>query len=105
MDKLYQLIMDTYGIAGIITLSPLIGVVMLAREVRRLTDELVKTTTTWSEKVSAAQQARIDDSKAISDRLMQVVTEQAALNKETNIALDRIGDAMSEQAAQLPPPR
>jgi hypothetical protein len=33
--------------------------------------------------------------KATTEKLIALISEQSALNKETNMALDRVGDALS----------
>jgi hypothetical protein len=47
-----------------------------------------------SDKVVASQALRVADGQAITSKLMEVVSEQSSLNKETNMALGRVGDLM-----------
>ena len=84
MEDLLQLIVKTYGLAGLIMLSPFIAVVFLWRH-----------NISQAKEIARINEQRVQDSKAISDKLMVIVGEQSGLNKETNMALERVGDMMS----------
>jgi len=85
MDELVQLIVKTYGIAGLIMLSPFLMLMYVWRHNQRLAAE-----------VSRVQESRVNDAKAISEKMLTMVEEQAGLNKETNIALDQVRDLLSK---------
>lgn len=89
MDELIQLVFKSYGIVGVIIFTPVIAVVFLWRHNQTL-----------QERLQTANDKRIDDSQKISDKLMAMASEHAALAKETNIALDRIGDMMTTVQTQ-----
>jgi hypothetical protein len=84
MEDLAQLILRTYGLVGLIILSPFIALVVLWRANVAL-----------QKSITALQEARIEDTKGISDRLITIVAEQSSLNKETNMALERVGDMLA----------
>lgn len=84
MEELIQLITKTYGIAGLIMLSPFVAVVFLWRHNLKLQDKL-----------ETSQEKRIKDARDVSDRLIKVAENQSSLSKETNMALENVGDALS----------
>jgi len=83
VDELVQLIAKTYGIAGLIMLSPFVMLGYVWKNNVKLHDQ-----------VSKVQEARVNDAKAMSDRMLELVGEQAGLNKETNIVLDQVRDLL-----------
>lgn len=88
MDELIQLIFKSYGLVGVILASPLVAVVFLWRHNQALQDKL-----------QAANDKRVEDAQRITDKLMLMSSEHASLSKETNLALDRIGDVLTTQNA------
>jgi septal ring factor EnvC (AmiA/AmiB activator) len=92
MEEIFLLIQKTYGIAGLILLSPFVGLVVMFRQNVRLQGDVVKATVENVE----SQKQRVKDAQDISNKLLEVVKEQSSLNTETNIALERIGDALNE---------
>lgn len=105
MEELVQLIVKTYGIVGIILLTPTVGCVFLWRHYihkERLHSESEKQ---WSEKIEqlgkghsekieSLQQKRIDDVKALSDAVQKIATEQSGMNRETNMLMERINETL-----------
>jgi hypothetical protein len=91
MEEFIHLITKTYGIAGLLLLSPAIAVVFLWRQSQTLQDKIMLA----QDRVNDVHQKRVDDAKAISEKLMTVVQEHAELSKETNIALERINDTFT----------
>ena len=114
MEDLIQLVFKTYGLVGILLFAPLIGVVYLWRDNKALNRMLLNNSksqaselaamsknhyadiTMAHDKTSAAQLLRVQDAQNIMTKLMELVSEQSSLNKETNIALDNIGDVLSK---------
>lgn len=92
MEEIFLLIQKTYGIAGLILLSPFVGLVIVFRHNTRLQTEVVKATIETVE----AQKQRVKDAQDVNVRLIEVIKEQSSLNTETNLALERIGDALNE---------
>ncbi len=84
MDDLILSIQKSYGLVGLFMISPIAAVVFLWRQ-------LLKT----QDKLEAAKDDRTNDAKAISEKLIALVGEQSALNKETTVALERVGDMLS----------
>jgi hypothetical protein len=102
MDELIQLIVKSYGIIGVIILSPMVATVYLWKENTKLHSDMIALTGKHADKlddagtrVTAAQDKRIADAQGITTKLMEMVSAQSALNKETNITLDRVGDMVS----------
>lgn len=102
MEELIALIAKTWGIAGILLAAPFFACWVLWRANAKLNERLVKSLevskeelTTVNEKVAKVQELRVNDAQSVTTKLMQVVSDQSALNKETNIVLDRVGDALS----------
>lgn len=95
MDELFQLFAKTYGIAGLLVLAPFIGIFYLWRQNVKL-----------HKSVGDVQEKRIEDAKAISTKLMEIVEEQGAQNRESNIALDQVRDLLMRITVQKDkPPR
>jgi single-stranded DNA-specific DHH superfamily exonuclease len=88
MEDLAQLIIKTYGIAGLIMLSPFVAVVFLWRH-------CVSQAKEQAAEISRINEQRVAEVKATTEKLIALISEQSALNKETNMALDRVGDALS----------
>lgn len=97
MDELLLLIQKSYGLVGVILFLPVFATIHLARENRTLQLAVVKAT----EQATEAQKQRVADSQAISTQLINVLKEQAALNTETNIGLERIVDVLSELQTRI----
>jgi hypothetical protein len=52
-------------------------------------------------RVVASQEKRVDESHAITNQLVELVSTHAASAKESAIALDRVGDLVSMLMAQF----
>lgn len=101
MDELVQLIAKTYGLAGLIMLSPFIMLGYVWKNNLKLHNDLAKVNTEMkavqeqrNADVTKVQEARVNDAKQISEKVIEMVEEQAGLNKETNIALDQVRDLL-----------
>jgi hypothetical protein len=115
VGELFELIQKTYGIAGLILLAPFGTTYLLYKDNKALRKEnsdlqkehaaeLDKTNDQWTEKfmaandkVVAAQVSRVQDAQGISSKLIATVSEQSALNRETNIILDRLTDYLPKR--------
>lgn len=84
MDELIALIAKTWGIAGLLILFPIFVVVLLYKENRRLHSERHET-----------DQQRVKDAQDVSAKMMSMAQEQASLNKETNMTLEKVGDLLA----------
>lgn len=91
MDDFIQLITKTYGLAGVLMFAPIIAVIYLWKHSQTLQDKLQLA----NDKVNEVHQKRVEDSKQVADKLMEMVQEHAELSKETNIALERINDTFT----------
>lgn len=130
MQEIFELILKTYGIAGILILAPFGAAIYLWRDNQSLNKDLIasaKESTTAAkessaklaetqaafvtklaeahtefskklseanDKVVAAQVQRVQDAQALTGKLMEIVSEQSSLNKETNNALERLHDVV-----------
>lgn len=95
MEELVQLIVKTYGVAGLIMLSPFAAVIFLWRHYIKVVEKHHKAIEDLQNKLHDLNQKRVDDAKAITERVITLVGEQSSLNKETNMALERVGDALA----------
>jgi single-stranded DNA-specific DHH superfamily exonuclease len=87
MEDLAQLVIKTYGIAGLIMISPFIAVVFLWRH-------CVSQAKEQAAEISRINEQRVAELKATTEKLVALISEQSALNKETNMALERVGDVL-----------
>jgi hypothetical protein len=106
MEELIQLVIKSYGVIGLVMLSPFVGVWFLWKQNQKLHDTIAALTSSSAERIVVAgdriveaQKQRVTDAQAIMDRLVTMVTEQSGLNKETNLALERLADLMSMMSA------
>ena len=106
MEELIQLILRTYGIAGLLLLLPVVAMVVLWRQNKALHDEVVTQT---NQAVEAQKQRVEDQNKRVADnermmqRLMDVVREQTVINTEVRVVLERL-DAFVDRSKGLSPP-
>lgn len=91
MEEFIQLISKTYGIAGLLLLSPTIAVIYLWRHLQKMEDRYQAAL----DRVNDVHQKRVDDAKSVSETLIKIVQEHAELSKEINIALERINDTFT----------
>jgi len=108
MDELIQAILKSYGVIGLLILTPVIAVVFLWKDNVRLNNELRALVKEFSEKIDdmgkrvvASQEKRVDDSHSITSQLVEMISEHTASAKETATALDRVGDMVSMLNAQF----
>jgi uncharacterized protein involved in tolerance to divalent cations len=103
VDELVQAFVKSYGIVGLIIIAPVVGMVYLWREniklnteMRVMAAEYAKRIDEMGQRVVAAQEKRVDDSHNITTQLVDMISEHSGAQKETNLALDRIGDMVSD---------
>lgn len=99
MEELLQLVLKTYGIAGVVMMSPLGAVVYLWKENKDLHNKISDLANDHADrieeistKVVAAQSQRVDDAHAVMEKFVTLVGETSEAMKETNIALSRLAD-------------
>ena len=92
MEELLLLIQKTYGLVGLFLVAPVIALVVVWRQNIKLQVEI----RTAQKEVTEAQKQRVKDAQDINSKLIDIVKEQTGLSTETNLALERIGDAMNE---------
>ena len=98
MEEIIQLILKTYGVLGIFLLLPLGASYLLWKENKALTKQLqtnhedaAKKIQECNDRIIEAHKARVVDGQAINNKLVDMVSEQSSLNKETILALDKLG--------------
>lgn len=103
MEEFVNLIVKTYGLFGLILVAPVVAMVWLWRDNVRLNNEMRKMAESYADRVDAlgqrvvaAQEKRVDDSHQIAEQLVEMIGEHTGAQKETNLALDRIGDMVSD---------
>lgn len=108
MEDLVTLIVKTYGLVGAILLSPFIAVYFLWKELKATrestlaqrntdTDKFNNTINSLSERLIKVQEQRVADVSSISEKMMVIISEQSAVSRETNMALERVGDFLVDQ--------
>lgn len=90
MEEIFLLFYKTYGLIGLVILAPFIACIYLWRENKAIHKETARQVQLANDRVSSALQQRVVDAQAITNKLVEIVSEQAAVNKETNLALDRL---------------
>lgn len=101
MEELFQLVAKTWGIAGIILLTPTAGCVFLWRHYVAKEKEWRQAEKEWVKKLEDIHAKRVEDVKSLGEGLRAIAIEQSGLNKETNMALDRISETMSSLQAVI----
>lgn len=99
MEEIIQLVVKTYGIAGVILLTPTAGCVFLWRHYVAKEKEWRGEREALVEKLEASHTKRIEDVKALGEGLRSIASEQSGLNTETNLALERINETMASLQA------
>lgn len=94
MDKIVELIVKSYGLIGFILLAPMIGVGALWRAYVKLGEEHTKELASAHAAVAVAQDKRVTDAQNMAEKMMDLATEQSALNKETNLLLGNVNIAL-----------
>jgi uncharacterized protein involved in tolerance to divalent cations len=108
VEALIDAIIKSYGLIGLVMISPFVAAVYLWKDNLRLNKDLqilaqkyTDAIDAMGQRVVAAQEKRVDDSKGISVQLMAMVGEHSAQAKEQTLALDRVGDMVSMLNAQI----
>lgn len=132
MTELLELITKTYGLVGLLIVAPVASTVYLWRHIVKVQADLVSRDAAFlSQLVTAHEksvselkllhQSRIDDVARVSGLVMEVqekrvsdaqivvaklittISDQTAMNSETNLALERMGDFIAlSQTKSIP---
>ncbi len=108
MEELIALISKTYGIAGLIMLSPFMGLVVVWRHNIKLQEQK----DAQSEKFDAAikiaydalavvQERRVTDAHETSAKILTLVAENATVSSEISQALDQVRDLLMKLTTAL----
>jgi hypothetical protein len=102
VEDILQLVFKSYGLIGVFLVLPGVACIFLWKENKRLTaqlqanhEEAAKKIQECNDRIIEAHRTRVTDAQAISTRLMAMAGEQASTNKETILALDRLGEMLS----------
>jgi hypothetical protein len=101
VEEIIQLIVKTYGLAGVFLLLPLGMCILLWRDGKDLRkqlqtnyDDAARKIQTCNDRIIEAHKLRVQDSQAVSSQLILMVNEQTELNKDSVLALDKLGDRL-----------
>lgn len=97
MEELINLVVKTYGLVGFVLLAPYVALVYMWRQNVKLNADLVaygEKLAMAKEGVTAAQAQRVVDAQQTATKMMELVSEQSGLNKETNITLDQLRELL-----------
>lgn len=95
MEELLTLIYKTYGIVGLLIISPVVACIYLWRENKTNHRESNRQVQAANDRVAAALQQRVVDAQSITNKLVEIVSEQAAVNRETSLALAQLENKLS----------
>jgi hypothetical protein len=101
MEELIQLISKTYGIVGLLILAPVVALGFLYKDHRKLIHSNAKQVEDWETRIAQVQEQRVKDAQEVTKKLMEIVGEQSSLSKETNLALDRIGEVLDNVSKMM----
>lgn len=90
MEEVLTLIYKTYGLVGLAIIAPFVACVYLWRENKAIHKETAKQLQATNDRIASALQQRVVDAQSITNKLIEIISEQSAVNKETNLALDRL---------------
>jgi hypothetical protein len=94
MEEIIALVTKTYGIAGLIMLSPFVGLVFVWKHNLSLQRDLAKVQENSQREISKVQESRVSDAKAMSEKILTLDEESSATARETSIALDQVRDLL-----------
>lgn len=95
MEELVQLIVKSYGVVGLIMLSPLVGIVYVWRHSHQIQSAADTERAKMQESLNQVNEKRVNDLKEISERLVKVISTNTSTTAETNILLERLGSYLS----------
>lgn len=99
MEELFNLVLKSYGIVGVLVLLPAAASVVLWKQNKELHAEVVAQTNLALEAQkdrTKDQQARVADTERMMEKVVEIVREQTALNTEINGVLSRLGDSVDK---------
>ncbi len=103
MEDLFQLVLKSYGIVGILLLLPVAACVVLWKQNLVLHAEVVAQSAIALDaqrQRSTDQSARVKDNERMTERLMDIIKEQTELNTEINGVLSRVVETVERLERQ-----
>jgi hypothetical protein len=99
-----ELITKTYGLVGLLMLSPIMACIFLFRENQKLHKEQLDAMTTLANAIQTsnelaleAQKMRVTDAQSVAQKLLDAMMKQTETNKETNIVLNLLNQELSHR--------
>lgn len=94
MNELVDAIFKSYGLVGLILFLPLIALVVMWRaQLKQLSDHR-KELETKDSIILDVQKQRVADAQAVTEKMVELVSEQSTLNKETNMVLTQMNNTL-----------
>jgi hypothetical protein len=101
MQELIELIQKTYGLVGLLIFLPAVFAVWVFKAYQKQVKDRQTDNKEWEDKLEKVQEQRVQDAQAITTKLVEIVSEQSGLNRETNMALERITEVMNTVTATM----
>jgi len=120
MGELLDLIYKSYGLIGLLIAAPFVASVYLWKDNIKLrsdtalqlaelnklriadTEKFAISLSAVNDKIVKAQEQRVIDAQSITTKLVDIISEQSAMNRETNLALERVGDFLASNQNHSP---
>lgn len=120
MGELLDLIYKSYGLIGLLIAAPFVASVYLWKDNIKLrsdtavqlaelnklriadTEKFAISLSAVNDKIVKAQEQRVIDAQSITTKLVDIISEQSAMNRETNLALERVGDFLASNQSHSP---
>jgi methyl-accepting chemotaxis protein len=99
LEELFQLILKTYGVAGVLILLPVLACIVLWGRVKELQTQLQEASVAAidAQKARVADQnKRVEDTERMMGKLLEVVREQTSLNTEVKAVLERLSESVDK---------
>ena len=124
MTEIVDLIFKTYGLIGLLLVAPVGSTIWLWLHIVKTRDEAGKQSAEHTKQLltvteshtkelkivysllAEVQDKRVADAQGVVTKLITTITEQTAMNTETNLALERMGDfiALGQPSTKVLPP-
>lgn len=103
MEDLFQLVLKSYGIVGVMLLLPVAACVVLWKQNLALHAEVVAQSAVALDaqrQRSTDQSARVRDYERMAEKLFEIIKEQTELNTEISSVLSRVGATVEKLERQ-----
>ncbi len=103
MEDLFQLVLKSYGIVGVMLLLPVAACVVLWKQNLALHAEVVAQSSVALDaqrQRSTDQSARVRDYERMAEKLFEIIKEQTELNTEISSVMSRVGATVEKLERQ-----